>query len=293
MSRSPARSFDQPGGAATSRAGTRLDIHNEATRTSDETPTGPRTDEVCSDGGARRAGLRGAFGVVGVVGLLAAGGVIASLALVGGHHDAHTNGSSGTVSSSAHNGASVDGLDALPTLTSGASAGGADKHGRAVKATKGSPTGKGDGGPTATTPTTAATKAHTREPSSGVQLVSHSSKRCIDVVGGKAAAGAQLVISTCSRNTPSQHWVFASDGSLRALGMCVQLAGGSTDDGTDLELAPCDGGSEQKFTLNSGNDLVNGLADKCTDVRDNGTADGTRLQLWSCAGTDNQKWSAA
>jgi hypothetical protein len=78
---------------------------------------------------------------------------------------------------------------------------------------------------------------------------------------------------------------------MRGLGMCVQLAGGSTDDGTDLELASCNGSATQRFELNVRHDLVNSLADKCTDVRDNGTANGTGLQLWSCSGSPNQKWS--
>ena len=59
---------------------------------------------------------------------------------------------------------------------------------------------------------------------------------------------------------------------VRALGMCVQLASGSTADGTDLVLAACDGGAEQRFVLNSSHDLVSALADKCADVRDKQTA---------------------
>ncbi|MER5601981.1 RICIN domain-containing protein [Streptomyces sp. NPDC002265] len=295
MSRSSARSFDQPEGTTISSGGTGFSMHEEAARTFDGMPKGTQSDGTRSGGGARLTGSRGAVGVVGVVGLLAAVSVIVTLTLTGAHHDDRANGSSGNVSSSGHDRVGIDGLDALPTLTSDASADGADNHGPAVKATKNSPDGKAVGDPTATATasSTAGSKAHAQTPSSGVQLVSHSSGRCIDVVGGKAARGARLMISACSRNTPSQHWVFAADGSLRALGMCVQLAGGSTEDGTSLELASCNGRSEQKFTLNSSNDLVNGLADKCTDVRDNGTANGTPLQLWSCAGTDNQKWSAA
>ncbi|MFF3501511.1 ricin-type beta-trefoil lectin domain protein [Streptomyces sp. NPDC003247] len=123
-------------------------------------------------------------------------------------------------------------------------------------------------------------------------MVSHASRRCIDVVGGKAAQGARLMIWDCSQSA-SQRWTFASDGTMRTLGMCVQLAGASTADGTDLELAACDGSPAQRFTLNIRNDLVSALADKCTDVRDNGTANGTRLQLWSCSGGSNQKWSNA
>ncbi|MGP4083678.1 RICIN domain-containing protein [Streptomyces sp. KR55] len=80
---------------------------------------------------------------------------------------------------------------------------------------------------------------------------------------------------------------------MRALGMCVQLASSSASDGTDLELADCNGCSAQRFVLNSSHDLVSGLADKCADVRDNGTANGTRLQLWSCSGGLNHKWSTA
>ncbi|WP_162468714.1 RICIN domain-containing protein [Streptomyces adustus] len=295
MSRSAAHSFDQPEGTTTGNGGTGFGMHDEAAHTFQGTPTGTRSNETRSGGGAGLTGSRGAIGVVGVVGLLAAGSVVVTLALTGGHHDDRANGSSGSTSSSGHNRVGIDGLDTLPTLTGDASADGADKHGPAVEATKKSPDGKAVGDPTATATasSTAGSKAHVQAPASGVQLVSHSSRRCIDVAGGKAARGAQLIISACSRNTPSQHWVFAADGTLRALGMCVQLAGGSTDDGTGLELAPCNGRSEQKFTLNSSNDLVNRLADKCADIRDNGTADGTRLQLWSCAGTDNQKWSAA
>ncbi|MGW5064223.1 ricin-type beta-trefoil lectin domain protein [Streptomyces sp. NPDC004096] len=124
-------------------------------------------------------------------------------------------------------------------------------------------------------------------------MFSHASDRCIDVVGGKAVQGARLMIWDCSTAAASQHWEFKTDGTMRSLGMCVQLADGSTADGTDLQLAHCDGSPAQQFTLNSSHDLVSKLADKCTDVRDHGTTNGTRLQLWSCSGSDNQKWSKA
>jgi hypothetical protein len=122
-----------------------------------------------------------------------------------------------------------------------------------------------------------------------VKVFSHASQRCIDVVGGKAVQGANLMIWDCS-DSASQRWTFTG-GTMRALGMCVQLAGGSTADGADLELASCNGSSAQRFVLNYRHDLVSTLADKCTDVRDNGTANGTLLQLWSCSGGVNQKWS--
>ncbi|MFD5863133.1 ricin-type beta-trefoil lectin domain protein [Streptomyces chartreusis] len=80
---------------------------------------------------------------------------------------------------------------------------------------------------------------------------------------------------------------------MRALGMCVQLTGGSTDDGASLELAACNGGQTQRFALNTSHDLAHTPTGKCTDVGDNQTANSTRLQLWSCSGGVNQKWSTS
>ncbi|GAA3592889.1 hypothetical protein GCM10022295_88040 [Streptomyces osmaniensis] len=128
-------------------------------------------------------------------------------------------------------------------------------------------------------------------PAPGVNVFSHASQRCVDVVGGKAVAGAGLMVQDCSESA-SQHWAF-SDGAMRALGMYVQLTGGSTDDGAGLELAACNGGQAQRFALNTSYDLVHTPTGGCTDVRDNQTANGTRLQLWPCSGGVNQKWSTS
>jgi hypothetical protein len=71
----------------------------------------------------------------------------------------------------------------------------------------------------------------------------------------------------------------------------MDVAGGGSADGTPIQLARCNGGPAQRFTLNGASDLVNQAADKCVDVKDKGTTNGVRLQLWQCAGTSNQKWS--
>jgi hypothetical protein len=74
------------------------------------------------------------------------------------------------------------------------------------------------------------------------------------------------------------------------MGLCMDAANAGTTNGTRVQLATCNGGSAQQFTLNSSHDLVNIRAGKCVDAVDAGTGDGTRLQLWECAGTSNQKW---
>ncbi|WP_189313098.1 RICIN domain-containing protein [Streptomyces brasiliensis] len=247
---------------------------------------------------SRREGFRGALGVVCVVGLLAAGGALLTLNLVNGHGDDQRDGASVSVDSGGRDTDVLDGFGGVPAPSVSPSATGAgkktdasEKPGTASPSSSASSKGSASPGNHATASAKDRTEARTTPPAAapGVNVFSHASQRCIDIVGGQAVQGAKLMIWDCSQSV-SQHWTFTG-GTMRALGMCVQLAGGSTADGTDLELASCNGSSAQQFVLNSSHDLTSTLADKCTDVRDNRTANGTRLQLWSCSGGVNQKWS--
>ncbi|MGW0298616.1 ricin-type beta-trefoil lectin domain protein [Streptomyces anthocyanicus] len=121
------------------------------------------------------------------------------------------------------------------------------------------------------------------------RIVSFDSNRCIDVLDGNPASGTPLQIWDCSDDS-WQQWSFHTDGTVRTLGKCMQVEGGSTENGAAIRLGTCNGGAAQKFTLNKRHDLVNIHADKCVDVRDMVTDNGARLQLYTCAGTANQKW---
>jgi hypothetical protein len=101
--------------------------------------------------------------------------------------------------------------------------------------------------------------------------------------------GSPLQLWDCA-GSANQEWEFRDDGTVRSLGLCMDVAGGSTDDGAVIQLARCSGNPAQQFGLSSAGDLVNPQADKCVDAKDNGTGNGTKLQLWTCAGTANQKW---
>ncbi|GII52600.1 hypothetical protein Pth03_09890 [Planotetraspora thailandica] len=127
-------------------------------------------------------------------------------------------------------------------------------------------------------------------PAPGRMVFSHDSGRCIDVTDKRAAAGTPLQIWSCT-GADWQKWDFRSDGTVRSVGFCMEVAGGSSANGSVIRLGACNGGAAQRFVLNSRHDLVNTAADKCVDVVDHNTANGARLQLWSCVGTDNQKWS--
>ncbi len=151
----------------------------------------------------------------------------------------------------------------------------------------------------AATGSTTATKPPTQPKANTVQaaraitgagpIISYVSNKCIDVTDGAFSSNPQVQVWQCTVG-PNQNWTFYSDGTVRAGGRCLAVAGGSSANGAKIVLNSCTGSTAQQFTLNSSLDLVNKHADKCVDVTDQNTADGAKLQLWSCGGTSNQKW---
>ncbi|MFD5258467.1 ricin-type beta-trefoil lectin domain protein [Streptomyces bobili] len=130
------------------------------------------------------------------------------------------------------------------------------------------------------------------EPVPGQLIIGQASDRCIDVTDsqdGKGRDGTPLQIHDCS-GTANQKWVFNGDGTVRSLGMCMDVAWGSREDGAVIQLARCSGNPAQQFVMSTAGDLVNPQADKCVDVKDSGTGNESKLQLWTCSGTPNQKW---
>ncbi|MFC5267993.1 ricin-type beta-trefoil lectin domain protein [Kribbella qitaiheensis] len=128
---------------------------------------------------------------------------------------------------------------------------------------------------------------------SGVLVQNYGSNRCVDVKdaqSGLGKDGTPLQLWDCARSS-NQLWSFNSDGTVRSLGLCMDLAWASTDENTQIQLVNCNGGWAQKFTLNAAHDLVNPTADKCVTAVS--TGNGARLVLRSCAGTSNQKWRKA
>ncbi|WP_406442035.1 ricin-type beta-trefoil lectin domain protein [Streptomyces sp. NBC_01613] len=126
----------------------------------------------------------------------------------------------------------------------------------------------------------------------GQLIIGQASNRCVDVTdeqNGKAKDGTPLQLWDCA-GSANQKWDFRGDGTVRSLGMCMDVAWGSKDDGAAIQLARCSGNPAQQFVLSQAGDLVNPQADKCVDAKGNGTGNGTKLQLWTCSGTPNQKW---
>ncbi|GAB2496939.1 glycoside hydrolase family 16 protein [Promicromonospora xylanilytica] len=72
-------------------------------------------------------------------------------------------------------------------------------------------------------------------------------------------------------------------------GICLDVAGAATANGTPVQLAHCNGNAAQQWTVGS-DGTVRALG-KCLDVSGGGTAAGTAVQLWDCNGTGAQQWA--
>ncbi|MFD5426755.1 ricin-type beta-trefoil lectin domain protein [Streptomyces sp. NPDC127084] len=126
----------------------------------------------------------------------------------------------------------------------------------------------------------------------GSVIIGEGSDRCIDVTDAQDGGypdGTQLQIWSCA-GSANQKWEFRDDGTIRSLGLCMDVANGSREAGAAIQLARCSGNPAQTFVLSQAGDLVNPQADMCVDAFDQGTVDGTKLVLWTCNGQSNQKW---
>jgi glucosylceramidase len=81
----------------------------------------------------------------------------------------------------------------------------------------------------------------------------------------------------------------ASGAFVGLAGKCLDVAGGSSADGTAVQLYDCNGSAAQRWTVGA-DGTVRALG-KCLDVVSGGTGDGAKVQLYGCNGTGAQGWS--
>jgi len=75
-----------------------------------------------------------------------------------------------------------------------------------------------------------------------------------------------------------------------ASGRCVDVPGGTSTNGTQVQLWDCHGGTNQRWTYTTDRQLrVNG--NKCLDANGQGTSNGTAVVIWDCNGQANQQWN--
>ena len=112
--------------------------------------------------------------------------------------------------------------------------------------------------------------------------------KCVDDSGSGTADGNPVILWPCSGN-PNQRWQVPGDGTVRTLGKCLTVDGGS---GTKAELATCNNGADQQWTYQLNGNLIDKQNGLCLDVTGGGDANGTALQAWACGNNQlNQIWS--
>jgi hypothetical protein len=73
-------------------------------------------------------------------------------------------------------------------------------------------------------------------------------------------------------------------------GRCVTVPGGTQAGGTQVQLADCTGGTNQKWT-NTATGQLQVFGTSCLDANAKGTSPGTKVIIWSCNGQPNQQWT--
>ncbi|MFF3056612.1 lectin [Streptomyces sp. NPDC057909] len=72
-------------------------------------------------------------------------------------------------------------------------------------------------------------------------------------------------------------------------GKCLDVAGGSSADGTAVQLYDCNGSAAQRWTV-AADGSIQALG-SCLDVTSASTANGAKVQLYTCNGSSAQRWT--
>jgi hypothetical protein len=154
--------------------------------------------------------------------------------------------------------------------------------------------------PTPTTPAPPSpTPAASTPPATGPKVLrSVPSGLCLGLESDQQQAKAQLAPCT---GGPEQQWAanqLAPDAAaltVAAYGQCLDVEGGSTDDGAKLQQFPCHGQGNQQWRSQSVSAgvvlLVAVHSGKCAQAEAAGTQPGTKVVQSPCTGAPEQQWA--
>jgi ricin-type beta-trefoil lectin protein len=104
-----------------------------------------------------------------------------------------------------------------------------------------------------------------------------------------AAAAAVILVGVVAGQVPASPARADVSGSITGPGgKCIDVSGGVSVEGAQVQLGTCDGAASQTWvSLESGTIHTMGM---CLDVSEGGTAAGTPVVLWVCDGGSAQQW---
>ncbi|WP_326823149.1 RICIN domain-containing protein [Streptosporangium sp. NBC_01756] len=83
----------------------------------------------------------------------------------------------------------------------------------------------------------------------------------------------------------------SSDGSIRALGRCLDVSQSAKANGSKVQLWDCNGTGAQRWWPKSGETtLVNSPSGRCLDMPGANPANGIQLQIYDCNASAAQAW---
>jgi lysophospholipase L1-like esterase len=117
--------------------------------------------------------------------------------------------------------------------------------------------------------------------------------KCVAVAAPAPVEGTAVELRDCA-DAPTQQWTkltLAPEGTLRALGGCLDVKGGGTAIRTPVQWWSCNGTGAQRWVQDARGALVNPRSGRCLDVPESSSTNGTRLQIFDCNGTAAQRWT--
>ncbi|MET8128919.1 ricin-type beta-trefoil lectin domain protein [Streptomyces sp. NPDC005065] len=129
------------------------------------------------------------------------------------------------------------------------------------------------------------------------------SKALIAYNGGTSAqqvtvnwGGQKFTYSLPGRTSATFTWSGSPSGPTGTSGVfsgpaakCLDVAGGSSADGTAVQLYDCNGSAAQRWTV-AADGSIQALG-SCLDVTSASTANGAKVQLYTCNGSSAQRWT--
>jgi len=178
--------------------------------------------------------------------------------------------------------------------------GGSDTNGATVNIYYCSP-GSGEKWHFGQGPPPAPTPAPLAECSGGKGTVSYfqlnrDTRKCMDIVGGKAVQGASVQIWNCNGNE-NQQFIWCSDGRIVSRindNMCLDVPGGDPSQSANLQIWPCNRADGQ-YWMYDGNDMsifpYKTGEKMCMDLDGAKTDPGTMINVYGCSpGAGGEKW---
>ncbi|MFI6064674.1 RICIN domain-containing protein [Micromonospora sp. NPDC051227] len=135
-------------------------------------------------------------------------------------------------------------------------------------------------------------------PTTGPRVLRVASGLCLGLDGDDKEAEAELAVCT---GGPEQKWVVNPAGgdvvtlTNAAHGQCLDVEGGSTEDGARLLQFPCHGGANQQWRLSPTGTgpvlLVAAHSGRCGQADDDGDEPDDEIRQRACDGRPAQQWT--